>query len=206
MLTGPKIKLAVDIHKLDGYFQLGSEMQEGFGYDWVIDRAVYDEIASLLKEYKITEDYMVREFCFILLWVEKEIMSGDEQGGAPGKYDRMWAEIGGLKEYLLHHRVTSVTFHGETERNTPGKDISLKEDINIDRLCDGIRSVFREEFEYDKLKRRSKGQRAWQRRKMTKMRNNFLNYFTSDPRLDELTLEEQNYLIDRFSALAGLPE
>jgi hypothetical protein len=206
MLTGPKIKLAIDIQKLEKYFQLGNGMPVGFEYDWVIDRQVYESVASILRGYKITDENIVKELCFILLWVEKEILSGNEQDGVPGKYDRMWAEIDGLKEYLLHHRVTQVTFLGEKERNSPGQDLSIKEEINIDRLCDGIRSVFREEFEYDNQKRRSKGQRAWQRRKMTKMRNNFLNYFTSDPRLDDLSLEEQNQLINQFSALAGLPE
>jgi len=118
----------------------------------------------------------------------------------------MLAELDGLKGYLMTNRVTSISFRGDYEKNKPGEEFVLQENINIDRICDGIRSVFRDEFGQDKERRRSKGLRAWQRRKMIRIRNNILNYFTSITELDELSLDEQNLLIDRISDLAGLPE
>jgi hypothetical protein len=107
---------------------------------------------------------------------------------------------------LLNHRITSISLNGDYERNKPGEELILREDVNIDRICDGIRSVFNEEFHHDKQRRRTKGLTAWQKRKMIKIKNKILNYFTSVPMLDELSLEEQNQLIDDISRMAGLPE
>ncbi len=205
MLKGPKIKLAVDLQRLEKYFPLDLHLREGFQYDWIIDREKYNEVAGLLEEFAVKDERVTGEFCFIFLWIEKETHSGDGNGNLPGKFEQMWLELDKLNEYLLNNRITTITFKGEIEKNRPGVELTMSEDINIDRLCDGIRSIFREEFSHDKQKRRSKGLTAWQTRKMIRIRNNILNYFTSVPALDDLTLEEQNELIDRISGLAGLP-
>jgi hypothetical protein len=206
MQKGPKIKLSVDLQKIDRYFPLDHNPQGGFDYDMVIDRGVYDEMAALLDDYDISEDQVIQELCFIMLWVEKETRAGSNGADEQGKFYLMWDELDNLKDYLLKNRVTSVTFKGEYERNKAGEELTLNEEINIDRLCDGIRSVFREEFSHDKQRRRTKGLTAWQSRKMSGIKNNFLNYFTTVPILDEISLEEQNELIVRISELAGLPE
>jgi hypothetical protein len=206
MQTGPKVKLAIDLHRIDKYFPLVYNLQGGFDYDLKIERQRYDDVEALLNEYDISEGQFIQEFCFILLWIEKEIRADDDLDNYPGKYYQMWVELDNLKQYLMNHRITSVSFHGEYERNKPGKTLTLKEDINIDRLCDGIRSIFREDFLNDKQRRRTKGQRAWQRRRMILVKNNILNYFTTIPSLDALSLEDQNSLIGKLSGLAGLPE
>jgi hypothetical protein len=59
---------------------------------------------------------------------------------------------------------------------------------------------------HDQSRRRTKGQKAWQRRKMVQVSNKILNYFTSIPTLDDLSLEEQNELISRMAELAGLKD
>jgi hypothetical protein len=206
MLTGPKIKLAVDLHRLERFFPMDLHLREGFDYDWIIDREKYEAVAHLLSAYNITHDPVIREMCFIFLWIEKETQAGEEKGNFQGKFYQMQAELDALKDYLMRNRVTSISFQGDYERNKPGEELILREDINIDRICDGIRSVFNEEFHSDKARRRTKGLTAWQKRKMIKIRNKILNYFTAVPMLDELSLEEQNQLIDDISRMAGLPE
>jgi hypothetical protein len=205
MLKGPKIKLAVNLHRLEKYFPLDMHLKEGFDYDWIVEREKFNEVKGLLKGYSVSDDQVTSEFCFILLWIEKETSPSEERDNLPGKFDQMWAELDSLKEYLLRNRVISVTFKGETTKYKAGEELTLSEDINIDRICDAMRSAFREEFSQDKLKRRSKGLTAWQARKMVRIRNNVLNYFTSVPVLDDLSLEEQSQLIDKISELAGLP-
>ena len=72
-------------------------------------------------------------------------------------------------------------------------DMPLKqEEINIDRICDGIRTTFREEFDNDKQTRRSKGAKNWKRRKMVKVKNRMLNYLAALPGTDKLSLEDLN--------------
>lgn len=205
MQTGPKIKLAVDLHRIDKYFPLDYNLQGSFDYNMIIDRKRYDEVAALLKKFDVSEDVVIREICFILLWIEKETRAGDGQDDPSGKFYQMWDELDNLKDYLMKNRITSISFNGEYERNKPGEGFTLKEDINIDRICDGIRSIFRDEFHHEKQKRKSKGLTAWQRRKMIRIRNNFLNYFSAVPKLDDLSLEDQNHLIDTISDLAGIP-
>jgi hypothetical protein len=205
MQTGPKIKLAVDLHRIDKYFPLEHNIERDFDYDMIIDRQSYDDVASLLHEYKISDDQVIREICFILLWIEKETRADNGQDNAPGKFNQMWFELDNLKQYLLNNRITSISFRGEYERNKTSEEFTMMEDINIDRICDGIRSIFRDEFHHDKQKRRSKGLTAWQRRKMARIRNKFLNYFSSIPILDDLSLEDQNQLIDNIADLAGIP-
>jgi hypothetical protein len=107
-------------------------------------------------------------------------------------------EVDELKDYLLTHRVISISLQGEVRRNEPGKKLTLREDINIDRICDGLRSVFRDEFQQDREKRLTKGLAYWKKRKMIKIRNYFFNYFTSVAELDKLSLESQNELIDQL--------
>ena len=205
MQTGPKIKLAVDLHRIDKYFPLDNNLEGSFDYNMIIDRKRYDDVAALLKKFDISEDVVIREICFILLWIEKETRAGDGQDDNSGKFYQMWDELDNLKDYLMKNRITSISFSGEYERNKPGEEFTLNEDINIDRICDGIRSIFRDEFHHDKQKRKSKGLTAWQRRKMIRIRNNFLNYFSAVPKLDDLSLEDQNHLIDTISDLAGIP-
>ncbi len=205
MQTGPKIKLAVDLHRIDKYFPLDYNLQGSFDYNMIIDRKRYDEVAALLKKFDVSEDVVIREICFILLWIEKETRAGDGQHDPSAKFYQMWDELDNLKDYLMKHRITSISFRGEYERNKASEAFTLKEDINIDRICDGIRSIFRDEFHHDKQKRKSKGLTAWQRRKMIRISNNFLNYFSAVPKLDDLSLEDQNQLIVTISDLAGIP-
>ena len=204
MPNGPKIKLAIDLHRIDRYFPLDKNIRESFDYNMIIDRSKYEEVADLLQEYGVNEDQVVREVCFILLWMEKELQSGSEHNNDSGKFYQMWVELDHLQNYFLKNRITTISFSGESGRNKPSEELIISEDINIDRICDGIRTVFREEFHYDKQRRRTKGLTAWQRRKMIKIRNNILNYLTTVPVLDELSLEEQSELIVTLSGLAGL--
>jgi hypothetical protein len=204
MQTGPKINLAIDLHRIDKYFPLDYNVEEGFDYNIIIDRFKYDEVATLLKDYRISEDQVIREICFILQWIEKETQAGEERDNRSGKFYQMWNELDNLKAYLMKTRITSISFNGEYGRNKPGDELIIGEDINIDRICDGIRSVFRDEFHHDKHRRKTKGLTAWQKRKMIRIKNNILNYFTSVPRLDDLSLEEQNELITRLEGLAGI--
>jgi len=210
MQTGPKIKLAVNLHRMDRYFPLDYDIEGGYDYDRVIDRKLYDDLAAILKEYNVNDDYTLQEFCFIIGWMERQVGSWNGNGNGNGitksKYEQMSDEIDRLNEYLTRHRIISVTFRGEYMKLKAGEELTMKEDINIDRVCDGLRVVFKEEFATDREKRRSKGFRAWQRRKMIRIRNHFFNYFTTIPQLDELSLEEQNELIDRLALLVGLGE
>lgn len=204
MPTGPKIKLDINLHRIDRYFPLDFDVEGGYDYDRIIDRKIYDDVAVVLKDYRVKDDQAIREFCFILGWIQRQMSTGINNGTVKSRYEQMADEIEGLKDYFRMHRIRSVTFHGELMKNKAGEDFTMREDINIDRICDGIRVVFREEFDTDKEKRRSKGLRAWQRRKMIRIRNNFFNYFTTIPELDELDLQEQIELIDKLSALAGI--
>lgn len=205
MQTGPKIKLAVDLHRIDKYFPLDNSMEGVFDYDMIIDRQCYDEVKTILSEFDVSEDPVIREICFIIQWIEKETQSGDERDNTTGKFYQMWVELDMLREYLMKNRITAISLYGESKRGNPSEEIMIREDINIDRICDGIRSIFRDEFHHDKIRRRTKGLTAWQRRKMIRIKNNILNYFTSVPSLDDLSLEEQNELIGRLEGLAGLP-
>jgi len=198
MLKGPKIKLAVDINRIDRYFGLHPDRQEGFDFDLFIDRQQYNDVAEMLMEYGISEESTIQEICFIILWIEGETRAGTGPEGQTGKFYQMRAELDDLKRYLLTHRITSISLRGEYERNKEGEEFTLREEINIDRVCDGLRSTFREEFNQENEKRKTKGLTAWQRRKMSRIRNNLLGYFTSVPKLDELSLEAQSTLIDRL--------
>lgn len=204
MPNGPKIKLAIDLHRIDRYFPLEKNLRERFDYNMIIDRQRYEEVSDLLKDYSLSDDQAIREICFILLWMEKELQSGNERDNSTGKFYQMWVELDQLKDYFLKNRITSITFKGESGRSKPGEELTIEEDVNIDRICDGIRVVFNDEFHHDKQRRRTKGLTAWQRRKMIKIRNNILNYFTTVPVLDELSLEEQSELIIELSGLAGI--
>jgi len=204
MPSTAKVKLAVDLHRLERYFPF--DTGTGIRHDFYMDRQSYDEIERLLEDYGQSDERIVRDFCFILLWIEDQIQADDHVENPSGKLYHMWQELDNLKQYLMHHRITSVSFHGEYERNKPGKTLKIKEEINIDRLCDGIRSIFREDFMHDQSRRRTKGQKAWQRRKMVQVSNKILNYFTSIPVLDELSLEEQNELIGSLAEMAGLKD
>jgi hypothetical protein len=202
----PIIKLRVDLRELDKYFPMNYTLPGGFEYYLKIDRLLHDEIQAILNKYGVADNLITQDFCFILLWVVKEIEAIDEQDNRAGDFQQMWAELDGLKEYLMKHRITSVRFEGESERGLPGESFSMTEMSNIDRLCDGIRSIYKDEFHHDKHKRRIRGQRAWKRRKMEIVRNNILNWMVSIPKLDPLELDEQNEIIEKLARLAGLPE
>jgi len=204
MPNGPKIKLAIDLQRIDRFFPFDKDFRESIGLSMIIDRSRYDEVAGLLSEYNVVEDQTIREICFVLIWMAKELQADKEQHNDSGKFMQMWIELDNLQDYFLKNRITAISFRGESGRNKQGEELTLEEDINIDRICDGIRTVFREEFHHDKQRRRTKGLTAWQRRKMIKIRNNILNYFTAIPSLDELSLEEQNELITQLSGLAGI--
>jgi hypothetical protein len=206
MQTGPIIRLAIDLHRIEKHFPLDYNVQGGFDYDMIIDRNRYNEVAALLSAYDVSEDQVILEVCFILIWIEKIIRTGAGKDQYSGEYNQMWLELDNLKDYLMQNRVTSISFRGEYERNQSGEEFILQEDINIDRLCDGIRSIFRDEFNSDKQKRRKKSLQTWKRRKMILVHNNILNYFTAIPELDILSLDDQNQFISKLSDLAGLPE
>jgi len=202
MALAPKIHLAVDLQKLDKFLPLGKGAKDGIELDLMLERERFDAVVELLGDYGIEEGQVVQEFCYVLLWIENMTGSGLDKTG----YKAMWDELANLKNYLLKNRVTSIILQGEAERDKPGgEEIVIKEEINLDRICDGLRTVFREEFDHDRPGRRTKGQTNWQRRRMIKVRNSILNYFTTIPELDELDLQELNQLIDAMSELAGMP-
>jgi len=198
----PIVKLAVNLQKIEKYFLLDHEPQGGLDYDLIIDRHRYDQVESLLEDYDIADPVIVQELCFVILWIEKELGVIDDLQSKSGKYHQMWLEIDSLKDYLLKHRITSIKLEGDLKKNKPGKPLTITEEINIDRLCDGIRSVFREEFQNDESKRLSKGRKKWKKRKMVKIRNNIMNYLTSIPGTDSLSLEQESDIIDRLTAIA----
>ena len=206
MQTGPKIKLSIDLHKMEKYFPLDYSFRGDFGHDIKIDRLRYDEVEALLDEFDISEARIIQELCFILLWIENEIRAGDGQDSYSGKYYQMRVELDNLKHYLLNNRITSVSFKGEYERNRASKTLTLREEINIDRICDGLRSVFRDEFHHDLQQSKKGGLKNWKKRKMIIVKNNMLNYLATVARLDSLSLEDQNHIIGRLSDLAGFKE
>jgi hypothetical protein len=203
MQTGPIIKLAIDIHKIDKYFPLDYNLQGGLEYDMNIERQRFEEVTALLNEYDISDSKIIQEFCFISIWIEKEIRASDERNSLSGDFYQMWLELDNLKQYLLNNRITEISFKGEYERNQPGKTLTLKEEINIDRICDGIRSIFSNEFNYKKTKKGTGGQLTWKRKKMEMVKNNILKYLVTIPELDSLSFESQFYIIGYLSALAG---
>jgi hypothetical protein len=198
MLKGPKIKLAVDIKRIDRYFPLDHERLEGFDFDITIDRQRYVTVAALLQEYGVSEEKIIQEICFIISWIEAELKIVDSPEGLHSKFYQMRKELDELQHYLLIHRITSISFRGESGRKNEGEEFIMYEEINIDRVCDGLRTTFREEFDADKSKRKTKGLTAWRRRKLDRVRNNFLNYLTSIQELDELSLEDQSELIGKL--------
>jgi hypothetical protein len=206
MPGGPQVKLAIDLHKIERYFPLEYNAEGGLDYELYFDRQRYDDLESYLREYDITGSKTIQEFCFITLWIEKYLGIFDEQDHLSGKFYQMWVELDQLKEYLLKNRITSIILKGEHGRNKPGKSFTMKEEINIDRVCDGLRTVFRDEFDNDKSARRSKGQKNWKRRKMIKVRNYLLNYLSTVPGADMLSLGDQSDIIDKLAAMAGFTD
>jgi hypothetical protein len=202
----PVIKLRVDLSLLGKYFQLNHHLPGGFEHYLKIDRQRHDEILGLLNDYNVPAGGITHDLCFIVLWIEKEIEAIDDQDQHAKEFREMWEELDGLKDYLVKYRITSVKFEGESERDLPGESFIMKQMTNIDRLCDGIRSVFKDEFHHDKQKRKARGQRAWKRRKMEPVKNSILNWMLTVPELDILELEEQNEIIEKLGVLAGLPE
>jgi hypothetical protein len=195
MTVSPKIKLSVDLHRMNGFFPSKGDGEDA-SQDLVIDRLRYDIVAGLLQKAGVKDTRLFHEFCYIILWTAREIDPGEGHAGKSGPFFRMRDEVDRLRQYLLHHRVISVTFRGETGRNEKGEEMVMTDEINIDRICDGLRSVFREEFDHGSKKRRKKGLTAWQNRKLARTRTRILKYLAQIPELDELPLEEQNELIE----------
>ncbi len=199
---GPQVTLSVDLSKMEKHFPPDMILNHGRAGILMIDRNRYDRVEKMLSRLTITGSKTVHEMCYILLWMEEEIVHASDPGNLEGEFNRMWLEIEKLQDFLLSHRVTSITLEGEMTRDAPGKPFVVKEDINIDKICDGIRSAFRDEFNHGKKRRRSKGRTEWQRRKMVKVRDSFLRYLVTVPELDRLSLEQQSEL---FEKLAGMP-
>ena len=206
MAPVPQVRLTVDLQKINRYFPLEFTAEGRLDYDMVIDRPRYDRIETFLRKYGIAGSQVVQEYCFIILWIEKYTGIFDEEDNLRGKFYQMWLEVDHLKEYLLKHRITSIVLKGEGARNKPGPSFTLREEINIDRICDGIRTVFRDEFDHDKANRRSKGQRTWKKRKMIKVRNRVMNYLNASPHANLLSLEDQSDIIAELAALADCQE
>lgn len=204
MRTGPQVKLTVNLQKIWMYFPQDADSSSGFDFDMAIDRPRYYAVGSYLLKKGIRDPQVIQEFCFIILWIENYIGVFTDRETYPPKFKKMWEELDGLKEYLLQNRVTSITLMGEHDRNTTGKDFIIREEINIDRVCDGIRSVFREEFLSDKDSRKTRGKKAWKSRKMVKVNNYVLNYLSKVPGIDRLSLEEQSRILSKLSYWAGV--
>jgi hypothetical protein len=202
MVPVPKIKLSIDIHKISRYIQIDERFLNDAGEEMIIGRDHFDQIVSLLRGYDINDEMVIREFCFIILWISHETRADRCTDRQKGNFYLMWKELDGLRHYLMTHRVTAVSLRGEFERDKEGEEFIMNDPINIDRVCDGLRSVFREEFSHDQKKRRSKGLTAWQKRKMIQVRNQVLNYFSSIPILDDLPMDETTQLIDKLEAIA----
>lgn len=202
MLKGPSIRLSIDLARMDRYFPLDHGLDTGIDQNLSIDRKRYDKVVSMLEDYDISDERIIQETCFIIHWIQEEI--GESKHNPNSQFIKMRTELDELKSYLLNHRITSIALRGEYERNKPDADFILREETNIDRVCDGLRSVFREEFSYSQKKRRSKGLTAWQRRKIASIKNNILNYLNAIPVFENLSLENQNQIIDRIINLANI--
>lgn len=201
---GPQVTLTVDLGKMENHFAPDMMLNHGKAGMLVIDRNRYDRIEEIMAGVEISDTKILHEIGYILLWMEEEIQHASDAGNPEGEFNRMWTEIEQLQDFLLNHRITSIALQGEMSREDPGKAFVVRDVINIDKICDGIRSAFRDEFNHSKKKRRSKGRTAWQRRKMVRVRNLFLNYLVTVPELDALSLEQQSELFDRLAAILGL--
>jgi hypothetical protein len=201
---GPQVILAVDLGRMEKHFPPDMILNHGKAGILRIDRNRYDQVEKIMARVGVKEERIVHEICYILLWMEEEILHASDPGNPEGEFNRMWTEIERLQDFLLTHRVTSIILKGEMTRDDQEKPFVVNNDINIDKVCDGIRSAFRDEFNHDKKKRRSKGRTAWQRRKMVKVRNMFLNYLATVPELDALSLEKQSTLFDKIAGIPGL--
>jgi len=202
----PVIKLRIDLTALGKHFPLDHTLPGGFGHYLKIERQRCEGVQRLMGIYSLTGQDLVQDLCFVVLWIEKQIEAIDDEDNHSREFRQMWLELDELKEYLLKNRVTAIRFEGESEHELPGEEFVIRQMTNIDRVCDGMRSVFKDEFHHDKHKRRARGQRAWMRRRMEPVKNSILNWMLTVPELDELELEEQNEIIEQLGVLAGLPE
>ena len=204
MLTGPNIKIAADLLKMDRYFSLDYHPDQGFR-DMIIDRQRFERVSALLKdkEFSIKDPKIIHEFCFIILWIEEEISARDEKGTHSGKHYQMQSELDNLNKYFHNHRITSVSFTGDYGKNKPGETFTMKDPTNIDRVCDGIRSIFEDEFNQEETKKGRGRQTAWKKKRMSLVKDRILHYLESVPDLDSLNLETQFYIIGRLAALSG---
>jgi hypothetical protein len=203
MQKGPYIKLAIDLHEMDKFFHLDYNLEERLDYDLIIDRRRFDETGELLKELKITNRQTIQEFCFVILWIEKEIQVNDHPDSGFGKYKQMLEELADLNQYLMNHRITGISLSGEYEKDKPGQDLILKDPMNIDRICDGFRSIFSKEFHHKQDCKAKAGQIAWKKKKMAQVKNALLKYLDSIPKLESLSFETHFYIIGKLAALAG---
>ena len=200
---GPVQKLAVDIQKLEKYFPLGYGLGTGPKNHLQINRQVFEKVQGLLADFDVYDPAVAQEFCFILLWIEEELVAGADRDDPSGKYYLMWKELNELRDYFQHHRITSVHFKGEYAKNQPGEELSLHHPHNIDRLCDGIRWAFNNEFQNKKAKKGRFGHASWERKKMSAIKHNFIEYLDAIKELEARSFESYFYIIGYISALAG---
>lgn len=198
-----RTKLVVDLKKMGHYFRLEYNPEGQLQYQLLVDNTRFHLVEELLIEFRIPKALTVHEFCFIILWLQAEIQVYDEKNSHSGKFLRMQTELYNLNQYLLNNRITSICLSGEYEKNKASEMFIIREDINIDRLCDGIRSIFIKEFTEDKTKKTNGGQSSWKRKIMSKFKNGMLRYMDSIPALESLSLETQFYIIGYLAALAG---
>lgn len=203
MPSSLSFKLAIDLQKIDQYFRLDHTSDGELLYKMKIDNTRYHQIEALLKKFDISDTLILHELCFILLWLETEIKVYDGGKNPSRKYNQMQTELDNLNQYLMNNRITAVNFSGEYEKNKQSEIFTLKEDINIDRICDGIRSIFQKEFDKEKTKKTNGGQSSWKMKKMSKFKNNMLKYMDSIPGLEVLSLETHLYIIGVVASLAG---
>lgn len=203
MQSGPAIKLAVDIQKISKYFPVDFSTGGSFQNSRKINRHIFEKVQAFLQEYNISDQLIIQEFCFILLWIAEEIGAGNDRDNPSGRHYEMWRELSDLKDYFQKYRITAINLKGEVSKNKPGAEFTLEHPANIDRLCDGIRWAFNNDFHHKKAIKGRLGQSSWERKKMSALKNNFLKYLDSIPELEPLSIETQLYIIGYVSALAG---
>jgi hypothetical protein len=203
-IPGPQVALSIDMHAMESHFPPGRILDNGDSGRLLIDKQKFEKVAALANSFKLPDKGLIHNFAYILLWIEAEVITAADNGNAGSQFNKMWTELEKLRDYLLTHRITSVKLQGEVKRDQPGKPFVMTEEINIDRLCDAIRTAYRDEFNHDRNNGTGKGKRAWQKRKLVKVRNRFMNYLAAVPELDSLSLEQQSRLFNGLTAIAGL--
>lgn len=192
------IKIKIDIKNIEKYFPLDYNLEGGLSYKMKIEKQRFEKVKVLLKEFNISNPHIIHEFCFIILWIEEEIQADKNKNFISGEFYRIWIELDKLKQYLQNNMIVSVSLKGETS-----PEYTLKEGYNIDRICDGLRTTFRNEFQYKRSKKKPGGLSKWKGIKMKMIKGKIMHYLGSLPKLDSLSLNSQYYIIGFLSAFAG---